>query len=80
MNKCESTFDVMVQSEEGIGVVKQTLLDLARGQPEHANHKTTEHLKVSTDYESVMIQIRQPAGCIATHYSCERRNLSYCCF
>lgn len=39
---CESTFDVMVQTEEGIGIVKQTLLDLAQGK-----HQNSEHLNVS---------------------------------
>lgn len=49
MKGCESTFDGMVKTEEAIAVVKQTLLDLAQGQPEHAGHKSTgsKHLKVS---------------------------------
>ena len=47
MNRCESTFNVMVQTEEGIRVVKQTLLDLARGQPQLRKHQNNEHLNVS---------------------------------
>ena len=44
---CESTFNVMVQTKEGIGIVKKALLDLAQGQPQLSKHQTNEHLNVS---------------------------------
>ena len=47
MNGCESTFNVMVQTEEGIGIAKQTLLGLAQGQPQLSEHQNNERLNVS---------------------------------
>ena len=49
INGRESTFNVMIKTEEGIKVVRNTLLQLAQGQHQLAGHKTTvsEHLKVS---------------------------------
>ena len=44
---CESTFDVMVQTAEGAGIVKQTLLYLAQGQPQLGKHQINDHLNVS---------------------------------
>ena len=45
---CESTFDVMVKTEEGIRVVKKALFQLAQGQSQPIKHQTNEHLNVST--------------------------------
>ena len=48
--KCERAFDVMVQTEEGIRVVKQTLLDLAQVSLEQNGNWTTfsKYLKVNS--------------------------------
>ena len=69
INGCESTFNVMVQTEEGIRMVKQTLLDLAQGQPEHASHKTTEHLKVSTEVLDWIHKYHDQTACRMYCYS-----------
>ena len=48
MKGCESTFDVMVKTEEGIRVVKKALLQLAQGKSQQPiKHQTNEHLDVS---------------------------------
>lgn len=47
MKRCESTFEVMVKTEEGIRVVKEALLQLAQGQSQPIKHQTNEHLNVS---------------------------------
>ena len=46
---CKSTFDEMVKTNEGIKVVKKTLLHLAQDQPQQAGYQTTVsvRLKVS---------------------------------
>ena len=56
INGCESTFTAMVQTEEGVKVVKNTLLHLAQGQHQLAGHETTvsEHLKVSTHFSHMV--------------------------
>ena len=71
MNRCESTFNAMMKTEEGIGVVKQTLFDLAQGQPEHASHKTTgsEHLKVSTEVLDWIHKYHDQTACKMYCYS-----------
>ena len=48
--KCERAFEEMVQTEEGIRVVKQTLLDLAQVSLEQNGHRTTfsKYLKVNS--------------------------------
>ena len=49
IKKRERTFDEMVKTEVGIRLVKQTLLNPAQGQPQHAGRQSTvgpEHLEV----------------------------------
>ena len=50
IERCESTFDVMVKTEEGIVAVKKTLLYLAQVSPQEGGHQTTfsEYLKVNS--------------------------------
>ena len=47
MKGCESTFDVMVKTEEGVRVVKKALLQLSQGQCQPSKHQTNELLDVS---------------------------------
>ena len=67
VNRCENTFNAMVQTEEGIKVVRNTLLHLAQGHQLPGHESTvSEHLKVSTHISHMLsdnVKIRHSAFC-----------------